>query len=59
MNLTEILKGAEDTAKKIEQHTGVYKDPVTDDTDTMSKLPYSSLPQGQDPSPFTIGPAKK
>jgi len=40
----------------IESDTGKYKDAVTDNTDTMSKLLQSSLPQGADPSPFKIGP---
>lgn len=48
----------ESTFQKIQDMYGVgkYKDKVTEDTDTLSKLPFSSLPKGNDPSPFSIGP---
>jgi hypothetical protein len=45
-----------DIMSAVDKAAGQYKDAVTADTNTMSKLPQSSLPQGVDPSPFTLGP---
>lgn len=54
------LKGAADAdgdvQKKIDEAHGEYKDNVSDNTNTASKLPYASLPTAPDPSPFTLGP---
>lgn len=59
-NVLENLKGTADgdgdVMKKINSAHGEYKDAVTDNTNQMSKLPQTSLPQGTDPSPFTLGP---
>ncbi len=61
-DLKDALKSATESGnvqEKIEQMTGTYQDKVTDEKDQMSKLPQSSIPQGTDPSPFSIGPIKK
>lgn len=53
------LKGAAesgDIMSAVDKAAGQYKDAVSDDKNTMSKLPQSSLPTGTDPSPFTLGP---
>jgi hypothetical protein len=58
-NLKEVLKSAiedGDVQGKVEDATGTYEDKVAAELDTMSKLPYSSLPQAPDASPFTVGP---
>ena len=57
-NLKEVQKSAVESGnvqEKIEQATGTYSDKVTDDHDQGSKLPFVALPQGTDPSPFSIG----
>lgn len=58
-NLEAVISSATeegDVMKKIDAAHGQYKDNVTDNTNVESKLPFSSLPQGTDPNPFTIGP---
>jgi len=58
MDLKQALQSAiasGNVQEKIEQGTGTYVDKVTDDTDQASKLPFVALPQGSDPSPFSIG----
>lgn len=60
-NLNEVISSAVedgDVMKKVNDAHGQYKDAVTDNTNTMSKLPQASLPVGTDPSPFTLGPLK-
>lgn len=62
LNLQETIKSAVedgDVMGKIESAQGEFHDKVGEDTDTASKLPYASLPQGQDPNPFSIGSTKK
>lgn len=57
-NINEVLKSAVEggnVQEKIEQATGTYSDKVTDAKDQGSKLPFVALPQGTDPSPFSIG----
>lgn len=48
--------GDGDVMKKIDDAHGKYKDAVADNTNQMSKLPQSSMPQAPDPNPFTLGP---
>jgi hypothetical protein len=55
-NLKSVADGEGDVMKKIDEAHGEYKDSVSDNTNTMSKLPQTSLPTGTDPSPFTLGP---
>jgi type III secretion system FlhB-like substrate exporter len=63
MDLQAALKAAADgdgnVRAKIIEMTGKYDNPVHDEEDMASKLPYASLPQGSDPSPFVIGQTGK
>lgn len=43
-----------DPAKKIEQQTGTYKDPV-DSIPEADRTMESSMPKAPDPSPFKLG----
>lgn len=49
------LGSEQNPAKALEKQEGVYKEAGAG-VPEMQKLPQSSLPQGADPSPFSIGP---